>query len=213
MKKIYLCAMALSVGSLSFGQSLKGRSFSDQKQQRTADSGIKAGNNVTANFKAPGDVIYSEDFDGQSTLPMGWAESDNTANNAPWIVQAAGTLPDADFTTGQPTIASTSGGNCMLYYADGYQSPPPPSGYYDVDAYFQTAAIPVNNLGGVSVNFQQSFRNCCANSGVVAVLMASTDPTFVANVQSYDIVGGVATNIASADPMICLLIFLLLLQV
>ncbi len=203
MKKIYLCAMALSVGSLSFGQSLTTKTFSEDRQQRTAATGIQATNNVTANFKAPGDVIYSQDFNASSSLPAGWSEMDNTGNTAPWVVQAAGTLPDADFTTGQATIASTSGGNCMLYYSDGYQSPPPAGGYYEVDAYFQSEAIAVNNLGGVSVNFQQSFRNCCANSGVIAVLMASTDPAFPTGptTASYDILGGVATNVASADPM------------
>ena len=201
MKKIYLCAMALSVGSLSFGQSLTTKSFSEDKQQRTAATGIQSHNNVTTNFKAPGDVIYSEDFNGSASLPAGWSEVDNTGNAAPWVVQAAGVLPDADWTTAQPTIASASAGNCMLYYSDGYQSPPPVSGYYDVDAYFQTAGITLSNFSGVSVNFQQSFRNCCANAGVVAVLMASTDPTFASNVQSWDIVGGVITNDASADPM------------
>ncbi|MFB0924047.1 MAG: T9SS type A sorting domain-containing protein [Vicingaceae bacterium] len=198
MKKIYLCAMALSVGSLSFGQTLKKKSFSEDKQQRTVATGIQSNNPVTANFKAPGDVIYSEDFTGG--FPAGWNTLDNTANNADWVIQAAGVLPDADYTTAQATIASTSGGNCMLYYSDGYQSPPPAGGYYEVDAYFETSAIPVNNFGGVSVNFQQSFRNCCANSGVVAVLIASRDANFTTST-SYDIIGGVATNIPSADPM------------
>ena len=198
MKKIYLCAMALSVGSLSFGQSLTKKSFSEEKQQRTVATGIQSNNAVTANFKAPGDVIYAEDFTGG--IPAGWTSVDQTGNNAPWVLQAAGVLPDADFTTAQATIASSSGGNSMLYYADGYQSPPPASGYYEVDSYFQTTGIAVNNFGGVSVNFQQSFRNCCSNSGVVAVLVASTDPTFATST-SYDIIGGVATNVASADPM------------
>jgi hypothetical protein len=197
MKKIYICVIALSVGSLSFGQSLTTKTFSEQKQQRTVAVGIQS-SNTTPHYKAPGDVLWSENFDASSSLPTGWTSVDNTGNDALWIVQAAGVLPDADYTTAQPTIASTSGQNCMSYYSDGYQSPIPAGGYYDVDAYFQSAAIPLANVPDVSVKFQQSFRKCCSVNGAVAVLSVSKDAAFT-NPTEYDIINGVSD--ASVDPM------------
>jgi hypothetical protein len=201
MKKIYLCAMALSVGSLSFGQSLTKQTFSKEKLQHTASVG-KPSTAVTTSAKAPGDVLWSEDFNASTALPTGFSVLDNTMNNAIWVVQAQGTLPDADFTTGQTTINSASAGNCMLLYSDLYESPMPPGGYYDMDSYFQTGAISLNNVAGVSVNFQQLFRRCCAiNPAPVTVLAVSTDPTFATGVQEYDIIGGIGGNITSPDPM------------
>ena len=190
--------MALSVGSLSFGQSLTTKAFSEQKQQRTAATGIQT-NNTTPHYKAPGDLLWSEDFDASSSLPTGWSVVDNTGNGAVWVVQAAGILPDADFTTNQATIASTSGQNCILLYSDLYETPIPASGYYDMDSYFQSDAIPLSNVLGVSVNFQQSFRKCCSiTPAPVAVLSVSTDAAFT-NPTEYDIINGVGQ--LSADPM------------
>jgi hypothetical protein len=183
---------------LSFGQSLTKKTFGERKQQRSTASEIQTGN-TTYNYKAPGDIIWEENFDAATTLPTGWTAVDNTGNGALWVVQAAGTLPDADFTTGQTTIASTSGINCMLLYSDLYESPMPAGGYYDMDSYFQSPAIPLANVLGVSVNFQQSFRKCCAiTPSPIAVLSVSTDAAFT-NPIEYDIINGVGQ--LSADPM------------
>ncbi|NQX99339.1 MAG: T9SS type A sorting domain-containing protein [Flavobacteriales bacterium] len=70
-----------------------------------------------------------------------------------------------------------------------------------MNSYFQTAAIPLTGQPFINVNFQQKYRKCCANSGIVAVLMVSTDPTFTTNVQSYDITGGIASSQQTPDPM------------
>ena len=201
MKKIYLCALALSVGSLSFGQNISGKTFENAKLKKELDQYGPSKNYASSTInKAPGDTIWEEDFTGG--LPTGWYVQDNTGNNAVWVIQAAGTLPDADFTTNQATIASNSGGNCMLLYSDLYESPMPAGGYYDMDSYFQTSGIQVSNFNGVSINFQQSFRRCCAiTPAPVSVVSVSTDSTFATNFQEYDIIGGVGGNIASADPM------------
>ncbi len=203
MKKIYLCALALSVGSLSFGQGITGKTFENVKLQKEVDQygPMKAYGSNLIN-KAPGDTIWQEDF--TNGIPTGWYVQDNTGNNAVWVIQPAGPLPPADFTPAGSvnTISSTSGGNCMLLYSDLYESPIPAGGYYDMDSYFQTSGIQVNNFTGVSVNFQQYFRRCCAiTPAPVSVVSVSTDSTFATNFQEYDIIGGVGGNIASADPM------------
>jgi hypothetical protein len=149
--------------------------------------------------KTTGDTLWSEDF--TNGFPAGWSVYDSTGNNAVWGIQPAGTLPDANFTITQPTIASASGGNCMLLYSDLYNSPGPSNAYYEMNSYFQTSAIAVNNRPGITVEFQQSFRWCCDISASTAVLSVSIDPTFATNVQDFDIKGGVGNNLFSPDPM------------
>jgi hypothetical protein len=206
MKKIYLSALALSLGSLSFGQNLIKKEFRETKLQKTlapAPLNSSTGSSVVANKKAAGDTLWSEDFN--NGFPAGWNSVDNTNNNAVWVLQPAGPIPDADFTSGVSTIQSTSGGNCMLLYGDDYNSPIPAGGYFDMDAYFQTSAINFSTpVSGVSVEFQQYFRRCCAiNPPPVSVLAVSTDPTFPAgaSTEEYDIIGGIGGNVYSPDPM------------
>jgi PKD repeat protein len=144
-------------------------------------------------------IIWSEDF--TNGIPTGWDIVDNTSNNFVWSLQSAGTLPETPYTINQPTISSTSGGNSMLLYGESYNTPASNGGDIDMDSYFQTAAIPVSNLSGVSVNFQQSFRRCCGTTPYPQVVLSvSTDSSFT-NPTEYDIIGGVAANILSADPM------------
>ena len=186
--------MALSVGSLSFGQSLNGKSFEQDNAQLSIDNGAKAAASNSAN-KAPGDIIWSEDFTGG--FPAGWTTVDNTANNYDWILDPGAANVLGDYTDATP-IASVSGGNYMLINADGYNTG---GGSVEMDSYFQTAGIQLNGSAGVSVEFQQKFRRCCANGGIGINLVASLDPNFTTGVGTYDIVGGVATNAGSADPM------------
>jgi hypothetical protein len=206
MKKIYLCAMALSVGSLSFGQSLNGKSFKQDNAQLSPNNGATATNSNSAN-KAPGDIIWSEDFTGG--LPAGWTVTDNTANNYVWGISSVDLWNSATSTvvpngyTNATAIASISGGNHMMIWGDEYNrvALANTGSATDMDSYFQTAGIPLTGQAGVSVEFQQKFRRCCANAGIGVNLVVSTDPTFATNVGTFDIVGGVATNISSADPM------------
>ena len=78
MKKIYLSALALSIGTLSFGQALQ------QKMAFGAQNVLELKNEVSNNInnKALGSIIYSNDFevpadwtinnDGQSGSTYGW---------------------------------------------------------------------------------------------------------------------------------------------
>ncbi|NRA93745.1 MAG: hypothetical protein HRU26_13900, partial [Psychroserpens sp.] len=198
MKKIYLCAMALSVGSLSFGQQLVGKQFTENMSQLSKDNGQTI-NTASSNNKAPGDIIWSEDFTGG--FPAGWSVLDNTGNGFDWVLDPGSANVVADFTNTAP-IASNSGGNYMLMNADGYNSPIPAGGAVEMDSYFQTSAITLAGQAGVSVTFQQKFRRCCANVPAPVInLSVSTDPTFATNVMDYDINGGISTNDASPDPM------------
>ncbi|MFL3664243.1 MAG: T9SS type A sorting domain-containing protein [Flavobacteriales bacterium] len=190
MKKIYLCAVALSIGSFSFGQSALQKTFSDAQLEiynPASDVSIKT-NNI--NSKAPGDTIWSEDFTGG--FPAGWTKGGTTNNGADWVINSA---PISATYTNTGPIASTSGGNHMLFFGETITP------IADRDAYFQTSAIALTGQPAVTVIFQEKFRLCCASAAQLN-LVVSTDPTFATNVQTYDARGGVAINAMSADPLV-----------
>ena len=188
MKKIYLCAIALSIGSLTFGQSVLQKTFSNAQLElynSEGDVSIKS-NNI--NYKAQGDTIWSENFTGG--MPAGWTTGG--ADGSAWVINSAAI--SATYTNTGP-IASTSGGNHMLFFGETITP------ITDRDAYFQTTAIALTGQPAVTVMFQEKFRLCCA-SGAQLNLVVSTDPTFATNVQTFDARGGVAINAMSADPLV-----------
>jgi PKD repeat protein len=150
-------------------------------------------------------VIWSEDF--TNGLSAGWTTVDNTGNNYDWVLNNQ----DLDNTTSIPygwtntsAIASVSGGNHMLLFGGEYnrlQFGDSVQNFIELDSYFQTPGIQLNGHDFVSVNFQQKFRHCCANTGTEYNLVASTDPTFATNVGIYSIYGGAPVNMPSGDPM------------
>ncbi|PKP49856.1 MAG: hypothetical protein CVT95_02995 [Bacteroidetes bacterium HGW-Bacteroidetes-12] len=190
MKKIYLCAMALSVGSFAMAQSNQQKTFSDAKLEiynPASDATVKSNNIIN---KAAGDTIWSEDFTGG--FPAGWTKGGTTNNGADWVINSAAL--SAPFTNTGP-ILSTSGGNHMLFFGETINP------IADRDAYFQTAAIALTGQASVSVVFQQKFRLCCAAAAALNVVV-STDPTFATNVQTFDARGGIAINAMSPDPFV-----------
>ena len=207
MKKIYLSALALSVGLTAFAQNQGPKVFEKAQHQLTEDNGVTMKNTSTSlNDKLPGDTIWSEDF--TNGLPTGWYVQDNTGNNYDWVISNVDVQNNNSTPSGYTdasAIASTSGGNHMLLWGDEYNRIQlATTGVADdMDSYFQTNGIQVNNFLGVSVTFQQKFRRCCAiTPAPETVLVASTDSTFATNFQEYDIIGGVDGNVTSADPMI-----------
>jgi hypothetical protein len=101
MKKIYLCAMALSVGSISFGQQLNEKI--DFGSNHLA-SEHKSSLSNTANNKALGTVIWSDDFD----TPSDWIIDNNgqTGSQFGWTIDAV-----SDGWWSAAGINSVSGGN------------------------------------------------------------------------------------------------------
>jgi Secretion system C-terminal sorting domain len=187
MKKIYLCALALSIGTVSFGQRTEVKTFSAEYPRALTQEDMPLKNfNTDANDKAPGSVIWSEDFTGG--MPAGWTTGGIDGSN--WVINAAAI--SATFTNTGP-IASTSGGNHMLFFGETINP------IADRDAYFQTTAIPLTGQASVTVQVEQKFRLCCAGAAALN-LVVSSDPTFLSNVFTYDLRGAVAINAQSADP-------------
>lgn len=194
MKKIYLGALALSIGSLSFGQQLVKQNFGQAHLELNdvSNSPLSTIKDVNPIDKSAGDTIWSEDF--TAGIPVGWTLVDNTGQGFDWVLDPGTANIVADFTD-TPPIASTSGGNSMLLFGDSYNSPTPAGGAVDMDAYFQTSAIPINGEPSINLVFQQKFRLCCSGSASLD-LMVSTDPTFPIgpNTLTVDVSGTTATN-------------------
>ena len=67
MKKIYLSALALSFGLLSFGQNVGAKKFQNDTEEKARlstnlDRAFNSSSNVVSYKKAPGDTIWKEDF-------------------------------------------------------------------------------------------------------------------------------------------------------
>jgi hypothetical protein len=208
MKKNYLCAIALSLGNLSFAQQLKNKTFTVSKLQPSIANGVTSslGRSVNTNYKAPRDVLWSEDFTGG--IPAGWTVVDKNEKEYLWKLNSDSInnrTSSPEGYTRTSAIKSTSGGNHMLLFSNEYNrelmANTNGSGV-NMDSYFQTGAIPLNNLIGVSVSFQQKFRRCCRiNPAPEIVLVVSKDATFATNFHEYDMINGVDANEESADPM------------
>jgi hypothetical protein len=206
MTKLYPLILAILFSSITFAQNGANKGFENLKSQLSSYSDINKviTSQPLQNKKAVGDTIWSEDF--TNGFPAGWSVYDSTGNNYNWVINNG----DIENITANPSgytnatgIASSSGGNYILLFGDEYNRVQLANTGTSVEmnAYFQTSAIPINGQPGINVIFQQKQRRCCANSGLITVLMASTDPTFTTNVQSYDILGGIATSQQTPDPM------------
>jgi Secretion system C-terminal sorting domain len=190
MKKLYFLFATLFISSILFGQQTAIKKFEKAKLQVVSKNANPLANlkPFHPNDKAPGDIIWSEDFTGG--MPAGWTTGG--VDGANWVINSVAI--SATFTNTGP-IASTSGGNHMLFFAETINP------VADRDAYFQTDAIAINGELNVTVQFQQKFRLCCAGNAQLN-LVVSTDSTFTTNVDTFNARGATVINDQSADPEI-----------
>ena len=197
MKTTLSIIITLLTSSILFSQSNIQRGFENIKTQLTpqiksAAKPIK----TTPNDKAPGDTLWSEDF--TNGLPTGWYVQDNTGNNYDWVINS-GPIQNNNLTpagyTNTNGIISRSSGNYMLLFSDEYNRVQlaTTGAADDMDSYFQTSGIQVNNEPALNVSFIQKFYRCCSiTPAPISVLSVSTDSTFATNFQEYDIINGVS---------------------
>ena len=206
MKTIFATVFSLIICSTLIAQSNIQRGFENIKAQLTPQIKSTAKSiKTTPNDKAPGDTLWSEDF--TNGLPAGWYVQDNTGNNYHWVINSSPisniTSTPSGYTDSQP-ISSNSGGNHMLLFSDEYNRVQlaTTGTTTDMNSYFQTTGIQVNNAPSLAVSFQQKHRRCCSiTPPPEVVLSVSTDSTFATNFQEYDLILGVSQSIQSADPM------------
>jgi len=171
-------------------------------------NGFKPINEAGLEEKAIGTVIWSEDFTGG--FPAGWSVVDNNGLGYDWILNDVDV--NAAYTYGDgAAISSTSGGNHMLLFGDGYNTvggsggSSPVSPFTSMNAYFQTSAISMGaGYSSVLLRWEQKFRECCSSAGMTMTVVVSRDPTFAAgpNTVTYEANPGLASGLLSADPVV-----------
>ncbi len=206
MLKIYTFILTLIDSVTAFTQHNIQKGFENVRMQLSeAEPQLYKPVKYTPNDKAPGDTLWSEDF--TNGLPNGWYVQDNTGNNYDWVVNS-GPIQNNNLTpqgyTQTTAIASKSEGNYMLLFSDEYNRVQlaTTGAADDMNSYFQTNGIQVNNEPALNVSFQQKFNKCCAiTPPPVMVLSVSTDSTFATNFQEYDLIQGAGAGVYSPDPM------------
>jgi hypothetical protein len=133
--------------------------------------------------KAPGDVIWSEDFDGAdwsatsnngvpvpANAPANWTLHDNTGNNFNWRWDTVGprgiyTSPGDDCHEPSVALMSTTGSNgYIMLEADYFNTASDCSAFYDesLDCYFQyEGGIDFSGQTTIHLLFEQANRFCC----------------------------------------------------
>jgi len=139
MKKIYLCAVALSIGSLSFGQTAVKKAH-PLKQQNEIN--IKSVTNVN---HSKGLTLWSNDF----STPSDWIIGNLASNSDDWVIGTG--VPAGSFAING--IASTSAANGFALYDSDLMC----SG--NQNAYIQIATpINLSTNANVSIEFEQYYR-------------------------------------------------------
>jgi len=184
MKKIYTLVSVFALAStVTFAQS----DLLKKTDNNTAKLSVNEGSTVktlNTNNKAVGDTVWSEDFGGG--MPAGWTVVDNNFQGLNWRYANQATLDNPapnGYTTAHASIPSTTNANgFMLLFSDSLNYACVGAGTcVDMDAYFQTAAIPMGAASSYILKFQTEYRTCCAGgSPEFLSVRVSSDPTFPA---------------------------------
>lgn len=198
MKKEYILLMSLiTVSSFGFTQNLS--RFSSE-EAKVKFSEIESPSNINAiskvrksSIKAPGTVLYSEDFDSQ--IPAGWTVTNQAGNSNDWIW--SNTAPGGQYSSSVAAINSTTASNgFMSLPSDLYNTPFPVGGPVGMDTWFTSPAITIPSTPSVLLQWEQSTRYCCS-SGDELVVEVSTD-----NVSwtTYDAINGRSPSTSIPNP-------------
>lgn len=204
MNKIYLTALMLMGGyGLSMGQSSQDNSLapfagaerSAAPQLQTSAVAKQAGVSSTiqqSTNRAPGDVIWSEDFAGG--IPAGWSLNATPAG-ADWIYTTSD--PTGQYTT-ESAIASTSGTNgFMQLNCDGFNTPGTPASFQAITASFETGDITVPSATAMVLEFEH-YGRVFTNTEMLAEWSTDGGATWT----SQDVRDGVGGNQATANPVL-----------
>lgn len=199
MKKNYALFSALVLaGSMTFAQNAK-QSFINQEAKLLPTEGETPEKGSNVNSKAPGDILFYEDFGtggpGGSQLPAGWTTQNNAGNSNDWIWSTA--APGGQYSTGVPALNSTTGANgYMALPGDLYNTPAPPGGFVAMDASFTSPAISINPpRAAVVLRFEHYQRYCCSSADELVAEVSSDG----INWSTYDATGNRNPNTATPN--------------
>jgi hypothetical protein len=198
MKKIYMSVGALLL-SATVLMAQGNRVDAATKAMLGPDQYDGSTKGISNNDKAPGDVIWSETFNGGG-WPAGWTVGGTTNGGGDMATQSLGWVVstdsiDATYTDEQPVV-SVSGGEHLLYFSE-IVTPT----FQDHDAWVQTTGIQLAGATSYTVKFDQKFRMCCSSSAQLDIVI-SNDPTFATGVTTYSARGAVAINAQAGDDLL-----------
>lgn len=193
MRKTFTILFLLTIGLQLIAQT--GFSPAKRNLDRLQQRDITYNQNA---LTSPGEVIWSEDFDGADwsgtsnngepvpgNAPMDWTIHDNTNNNFNWRWDTVGprgiyTSPGDDCHEPAGRLISTTLLNgYMMLEADYFNTSPDCSGIYDgnMDCYFQyEGGVDLSQQNAVHLLFEQASRFCCTYYGNnYALFSISTD--------------------------------------
>lgn len=181
MRKVTLLFAMIAFASFAFAQ----KGFVPQKYNfEKAQPGTSVYSDVNAT-KAPGDIIFSEDFDGadwsgtsnngepvHDAAPAGWAIGDLSGNGFYFRWDTIG--PRGIFTGGatcvdpaDPMVSTTGANGYMMLEADWFNSAADCSEYFSdgMDSYIEyNAGIDFSAETAIHLIFEQNARYCCGYS-------------------------------------------------
>jgi len=180
MKKIYLFATVLALGSTAFGQKRQVAPLVDAAESPSVLTD-KISNIQHYNFgKAPGDVIFSESFNGSMG---GFTVAAGTMDTI-WKFDTDG--PDGQYssTTNADIITSTTAGNGFLIFDADFSNPGASSGFIARIGNLTSPAVDMTGKNNAVITFESRYRTCCANAFFLK-LQVSTDD--FASSQTYNV--------------------------
>jgi hypothetical protein len=193
MKKIYLSALALSIGLVSFGQRSEAK-----KIAKTNLETVKAVNDGSEESvinsmlkKADGDTLWFEDFEDSDRV---YTFVDNLNRNMFWKLHS-GFLDESQYVGDEVTVFDGDPDNNFMYLPlDLYNTEIGPTSSINLDSYFQTPAINADYSNGVSVEFRQTFRRCCSITPAPETYLSVSKTADFTESTEYDIIQGAAAN-------------------
>jgi hypothetical protein len=180
MKKIYFLTTILALGSTAFGQKKQIAPLVNAAESPSALTD-KISNIQQYNFgKAPGDVIFSESFNGS----MGGFTVATGTMDTIWKFDTDG--PDGQYssTTNNDIITSTTAGNGFLIFDADFSNPGASSGFIARIGNLTSPAVNMTGKNNAVITFESRYRTCCANAFFLK-LQVSTDD--FATSQTYNV--------------------------
>lgn len=187
MKKIYFIAAAVGLATSATAQ--QGVTQAKEALRTLGKSEVAPqATSPVHQLKAPGDPIWSEDFNGDPGWTTGGAQDI-------WAFDTDG--PNGQYSDpAQEIIQSTTAGNgFMIYDADANQTPTPGSGFFDHVGWLETPVIDMSGYTELTLTFEHTYRTCCT-AGWAPTVQVSDDG--FATFETYEVgVPGVTVNSAA----------------
>ena len=194
MKKLYLLFSLAFLYSQSNAQNEQFVSTQLLQSIPSVQIDFKSYKSAVQNSKAPGTVIYSEDFGSGgpqgNNLPLGWTTVDITGGSNYWLW--GNSAPGGQYSGNVQALNSTTRANGYLMLpSDLYNTPAPLGGFRPMDAIVTSPPISINSaVSSYFVEFEQYLNYCCSPTDE-SVLEVSADGV---NWDTYDASSNRAPN-------------------